>query len=255
MSRPHRIEIPAGSPFFQGHFPGHPILPGVAQLCLVQQALSEERGESVWIAEIPALKLRSPVRPGDDLDLTWSDPDDDTIVRFSLRRAEEVVSTGSLRLGAAGESPVPDLPALDPYPAASASPVASLVPHAPPARLIRDILAASATELTGLAEIPAGSPFVAGGRAPSFLGLEAAAQGAAILEALSRRDAPGARIGYLVGLRNVRCRVPWLPVESPFLVTLRLSGSASSLSIYEVTGGQQGGLFQGTISTFVPSCD
>ena len=34
-----RIAIPEGSPFFAGHFPGHPILPGIAHLALLARAL------------------------------------------------------------------------------------------------------------------------------------------------------------------------------------------------------------------------
>jgi len=100
---------------------------------------------------------------------------------------------------------------------------------------------------------------VTAGHAPAFLGLEAAAQGAAALEALNRRidpddpDDPGPRIGYLVGLRNARCHTPTLPVERPFRVTVRLSGSAAPLSIYEVSVEGDGGtaLVQGTISTYI----
>ena len=34
-----RVEIPAASPLFAGHFPGHPILPGIAHLAIVERAL------------------------------------------------------------------------------------------------------------------------------------------------------------------------------------------------------------------------
>jgi len=34
------VEISAASPWFAGHFPGHPVLPGIAHLALAQRALS-----------------------------------------------------------------------------------------------------------------------------------------------------------------------------------------------------------------------
>jgi predicted hotdog family 3-hydroxylacyl-ACP dehydratase len=237
--------IPPDSPFFAGHFPGHPILPGIAHLALVAQALGGSP-----IAEIPSLRLRSPVRPGDVLALKIEGPTEEGSVRFELRREAEAVSSGSLRIGKAHDlAELPEiLQAPVPHP-----PIEALLPHAPPARLVRSVLEVSPEGLTGVAEILGASPFAAAGRAPAFVGLEAAAQGAAVLEALQRREAPGPRIGYLVGLRGVRLAVADLPVERPFRFTVRLTGSAPPLSIYEVTVAGAGGaeLLRGAISTYV----
>jgi 3-hydroxymyristoyl/3-hydroxydecanoyl-(acyl carrier protein) dehydratase len=251
VSFQHRVEIPADSPFFAGHFPGHPILPGIAHPLLVARAL----GSTARITEVGTLKLRSPVRPGDVLDLSGTGPGDDGIVRFELRRGTEgVVSQGTFRIAPPEWNGNPVLPALEAP--GDFPPISTLIPHQPPARLVRDVLETSAEALTGIAEIPAGSPFVENGRAPAFLGLEAAAQGAAALEALSRRDVSGPsgpRIGYLVGLRNARFHTAWLPAELSFRVTVRLSGSAPPLSVYEVTveGGDGAELVRGTISTYI----
>jgi 3-hydroxymyristoyl/3-hydroxydecanoyl-(acyl carrier protein) dehydratase len=241
-----RVEIPADSPFFTGHFPGHPILPGIAHPLLVARALAA--GMEMRIAEIPSLKLRSPVRPGDVLDISGTGPEEDGSVRFELRRGTQVISQGALRIAP------PDWEGATAVSAgcAGAPPIAVSIPHQPPARLVRDVLDAAEETLTASAAIPAASPFVEDGRAPTFLGLEAAAQGAAVLEALSRRDAPSPRLGYLVGLRNARFRTPWLTAELPFRVTVRLSGSAAPLSIYEVEVDDEEGaeLARGTISTY-----
>lgn len=242
--------IPPDSPFFAGHFPGHPIFPGIAHLALVARELG-----GMPIVEIPSLRLRSPVRPGDVLAARIEEPAEDGLVRFELRREGEVASSGSIRIGLiridpAGE--LPDLPKISKEP--GHPPVADLLPHAPPARLVRSVLEISPEGLTGVAEIPGASPFAAAGRVPAFVGLEAAAQGAAVLEALGRQEAPGPRIGYLVALRGGRCAVPALPVERPFRFAIRLTGSAPPLSIYEVTvegiGGRE--LLRGSISTYIP---
>ena len=253
MTFHHRVEIPADSPFFTGHFPGHPILPGIAHPLLVARALAATAGGAVRIAEIPFLKLRSPVLPGDGLEISGTGPDDDGMVRFDLRRGAEAVSQGTFRIAPAQWDEVAAL-AAEPPGSGAYPPVSTLVPHAPPARLVRGILEASAEGLTGLAEIPMDSPFVEEGRAPAFLGLEAAAQGAAALEALSRRDAAGPRIGYLVGLRDARFQTAWLPAERPFRVVVHAAGGAAALSIYNVTveGDGRVELMHGTISTSIP---
>jgi predicted hotdog family 3-hydroxylacyl-ACP dehydratase len=59
-----------------------------------------------------------------------------------------------------------------------------------------------------------------------------------VLEALTQRDDdPGPRVGYLVGVREARFAVPFLPAGQAFEVTARLTGSAPPLSIYEITAG------------------
>ncbi len=62
--------------FFQGHFPGNPIMPGVLQIeamaqtagCVVMAAKDyENRKCSVLFMAVDGVKFRKPVRPGDQL--------------------------------------------------------------------------------------------------------------------------------------------------------------------------------------------
>jgi 3-hydroxyacyl-[acyl-carrier-protein] dehydratase len=225
-----RIEVPAGSPFFAGHFPGHPILPGIAHLAL---ALGNRP-----LAEIRTLKLRKPVTPGTVLDLSLEEADG--LVRFELRRAGEAVSSGTVRIGE-GEEMAIDAPS-----AASGS-FPLLIPHAPPALLIRTVLEASSEGASAIAVIPGNSPFVEAGRAPAYVGLEAGAQTAAVLEVLGR-EGGSPRIGYVVAIRNARFRTPWLPAGQPLPVTVKPAGSAPPLSIYEVKVGE---VVAGLVSTYI----
>jgi 3-hydroxyacyl-[acyl-carrier-protein] dehydratase len=62
-------------PFFQGHFPGQPIMPGVliveamAQVAGVMAFSSGIEGKSVFFMSIEKAKFRKPVVPGDQLKL------------------------------------------------------------------------------------------------------------------------------------------------------------------------------------------
>jgi len=72
--------ISISEPAFQGHFPGHPIYPGVmilegmAQaggiLALKSSGLSDEelKNKLIYFMSIDKAKFRSPVKPGDRLD-------------------------------------------------------------------------------------------------------------------------------------------------------------------------------------------
>jgi predicted hotdog family 3-hydroxylacyl-ACP dehydratase len=243
--RRFRVEIPAGSPLFEGHFPGHPILPGIAHLALVERALGP-------LAAVRSLKLRRPVLPGDALDLSTGVPEEDGWVRFELRRGDEAVSGGAVRIGRAGDQErEPDEAAL---PAATEFPlIERLLPHAPPARFIRGVLSASEDEIACAAEIPPFHALAEGGRIPPSAGIEMAAQAAAVLEALNRREkTPGPRIGYLVGVREVRFAVSSLAVGRPLRATARLQGGAFPLSVYEIAVGTPGReAVTGSISTFI----
>lgn len=67
--------VTINEPFFQGHFPGHPIMPGVliveamAQVggLLLMGTLDEAENSVVYFMSLNNVKFRKPVRPGDQL--------------------------------------------------------------------------------------------------------------------------------------------------------------------------------------------
>jgi 3-hydroxymyristoyl/3-hydroxydecanoyl-(acyl carrier protein) dehydratase len=58
------ILIPADHPCFEGHFPGHPVFPAVAQIDLLQEIISQQLGRDVIILEIRKAKFPAPILPG-----------------------------------------------------------------------------------------------------------------------------------------------------------------------------------------------
>ncbi|MEW6601631.1 MAG: 3-hydroxyacyl-ACP dehydratase FabZ [Nitrospirota bacterium] len=65
--------VTANEQFFQGHFPGYPIMPGVliveamAQVAGILAFHSGAQGNSVYFMSIEKAKFRKPVVPGDQL--------------------------------------------------------------------------------------------------------------------------------------------------------------------------------------------
>jgi predicted hotdog family 3-hydroxylacyl-ACP dehydratase len=112
-----------------------------------------------------------------------------------------------------------------------------MLPHTGTARLLTDVLRSGPGFIEATGRVPAAHPLVAGGRAPSFLGLELGAQAAAALEALERAAAGGdraLRIGYLVRVREADFASPSLPVDTPLHVKVLLTGAAAPLAIYRI---------------------
>jgi 3-hydroxyacyl-[acyl-carrier-protein] dehydratase len=71
--------VTANEDFFNGHFPGHPVMPGVLVLEALAQAAavlafkSQDRDPKEWVVYLMAIdgaRFRKPVVPGDRLTLT-----------------------------------------------------------------------------------------------------------------------------------------------------------------------------------------
>ena len=89
------LPLPADHPALAGHFPGHPIYPGVVLLDVAIGAIEAHFGASV--RGLPVAKFLAPVRPGTGLMLHAERGSGD--VRFELTTvAGARVATGTARL-------------------------------------------------------------------------------------------------------------------------------------------------------------
>jgi predicted hotdog family 3-hydroxylacyl-ACP dehydratase len=266
--------VPAEGAIFAGHFPGRPLLPGIAHLALLCQVLEElaargilggEAPGNTAIAEVRRLRLRREIVPSDRIELRvegWDEAGAESgVFRFELRRQPaagqpgEIASEGTVRTGvgcaqpqAAAPTPRPDLAPGGPF-----RPVADLIPHAPPARLLTEVLAAGTGGILCTGSIPASHPLAAGDEAPGFLAIELGAQAAAAFEALARHLGGPPRIGYLVGVRDAHLPAR-LPTGRTLHVTAIPAGAAAALAIYDMQVAEEGAtepLAAGTISTFL----
>ena len=93
----HRVEIRIAPdhPAFAGHFPGRPLLPGVALLAEVLEALLDAPALAARAGPAPrigAVKFLAPVRPGAKLVIALTESPRG--VRFEVLEGERVAASG-----------------------------------------------------------------------------------------------------------------------------------------------------------------
>jgi 3-hydroxymyristoyl/3-hydroxydecanoyl-(acyl carrier protein) dehydratase len=89
------LQVAADHPAYAGHFPGRPLLPGVALLAEVMRAVARSTGRGAERWTLVAAKFLQPVTPGLALTLVQSATPDGAI-RFEVRAAAGVVASGTL---------------------------------------------------------------------------------------------------------------------------------------------------------------
>jgi 3-hydroxymyristoyl/3-hydroxydecanoyl-(acyl carrier protein) dehydratase len=77
-------KVPAGSPWFSGHFPGEPILPGIAQIALVFEAIGLARGKALKISGLKRIRFKQIIEPDDKIEL-YASPQKNNDLSYSFR--------------------------------------------------------------------------------------------------------------------------------------------------------------------------
>jgi len=93
------IQVPPESHWFCGHFPEEPILPGIAQLGMVFDAIRQLSERNLKIAAISRVRFKQIIRPGDRLKITAAPlRGDDETFSFRIMVAGEVACSGVMAL-------------------------------------------------------------------------------------------------------------------------------------------------------------
>jgi len=94
-------DVPAASPWFSGHFPGEPILPGIALVYMVEQAIIQDalqQGEQVQLRELKRVRFNQPVRPEETLlvSITSEEKGEEVLFSFKVASQGNIVCSGSI---------------------------------------------------------------------------------------------------------------------------------------------------------------
>ncbi len=93
-----RIVIPADSPWFSGHFPGEPIVPGIAELSAVYdiiQKYHQERGSSIRITSLKKVRFKNIIKPDEILEIKITlDDSSEESHKFEIASVNGTVCSG-----------------------------------------------------------------------------------------------------------------------------------------------------------------
>ena len=103
MARKRVVVISPDHPALPGHFPGHPVVPGVLVLDEVVETLREHYGQALVVIGLSSVKLSSPLLPGERLTIEVEPEDPETAV-FFCRVDNRLVATGSIRFRLSADS-------------------------------------------------------------------------------------------------------------------------------------------------------
>lgn len=89
-----RLEICPELECFKGHFPKHPIYPGVGQIGFIQHFAKQYWADLKWCCGFEQLKFKDLIRPYDQLEMTLTRKADKVI--FELTKMQKIVASGRL---------------------------------------------------------------------------------------------------------------------------------------------------------------
>jgi len=202
--------VSIGEPFFEGHFPGTPIMPGVLQVAAMVQAaslLASEGGPvKLRLVSLARTKFRKPVSPGDmlQIEVKATGVEESGALGFEgktlLDGAAACSATFALADHAVCEPPACVLPEGEMVEHLDTLGVMKVIPHRFPFLLLDGTKRYGALAV-GYKNISGGDALLVGAKDTSFfeyLQVEAAAQ-AACVEALSLPESQG-KLGFFMSI-------------------------------------------------------
>lgn len=91
--------VPSGSPWFSGHFPDDPTLPGIALIAMVFEVISETHIGECAVTGVKKVRFKQKVKPDDPLDIRVVRNKEDALSYiFEIRCRQEVACTGTVNV-------------------------------------------------------------------------------------------------------------------------------------------------------------
>ncbi|MDH4328654.1 MAG: hypothetical protein OEV77_09035 [Nitrospira sp.] len=96
MTHERTVSIGHDHPSLAGHFPGHPVVPGVVLLGEVIETLRRSAA-ALSVTGLPLVKFSSPLKPGEAVTI-HVDQDEAALVSFSCRVGTRLIASGVIEV-------------------------------------------------------------------------------------------------------------------------------------------------------------
>lgn len=94
-----QVEVPADSIWFDGHFPGQAILPGVAQLAMVVEILCDALNKTVCINDVRRVRFKQAIMPAERITVEITPKENKPLAcGFRLTKGAELACSGFINL-------------------------------------------------------------------------------------------------------------------------------------------------------------
>ncbi len=94
-----QVQVPAESIWFDGHFPGRPILPGVAQLAIVVDVLAEVLGQPVFATHVSRVRFKQAIEPDVPISVVIESKKNDPMAYgFRISNDTELACSGFIKV-------------------------------------------------------------------------------------------------------------------------------------------------------------
>lgn len=97
MAHERTVSIGHDHPSLAGHFPGHPIVPGVVLLNEVIETL-RQGSSGLSVTGFPMVKFSSPLKPGEAVTI-YVEEGDVALASFSCRVGTRLIASGVIEVG------------------------------------------------------------------------------------------------------------------------------------------------------------
>ena len=99
-----QVKLNPGHPVYQGHFPGHPVVPGVCLLQLIKECVEDIRQQKLQVTQVSSCKFLSAINPIEtphiSVALTFKEIEEGTL---------QLQAEGSVKEGAVKENIVKEI--------------------------------------------------------------------------------------------------------------------------------------------------